>query len=357
MRSNSLRLNLTLTVLTGVVCWATPVLAQSVNLEPMLETAPIPTHNPAPATMSQAPEQKARGPEQRLSPDYVIGPEDLLTIDVFEVPELNKSVRVANDGTISLALLGRLYAAGLTVQQLRKELEEKWGQKYLVNPQVSVFVAEYHSQPVSVIGAVERPGVYELRGPRTLIEMLSLAGGMAKQGMAPGRTLMVTRKGGFTEDFRPLEGMTLIAPDKVEIDLQRLLYSRDEGLNIDVKPFDVIAVSKADIVYVVGDVKKPGGYVLGDHRDLTVLQVLALAEGTTGTASKGAARIIRTSESGSRTEIPVDLTKILKGKSQDVKLVANDILFVPTSSGKAAAKRGVEAVLGTVSGMLIYRRL
>lgn len=295
--------------------------------------------------------------EQDRSPDYVLGPEDVLDVEVFNVPELTKTVRVANDGTISLALLGRIRAAGLTAEQLRAELERRWGKTYLQNPQVAIFIREFHAQPVSVIGAVERPGVYELKGPRTLVEVLSMAGGLAKTGTAAGRTLVLTRMGGFGEELEPVEGMSVLGVDKIEINLQRLLYARDERLNVQVRPYDTISVSRADIVYVVGDVKKPGGFVLADRENLTVLQALALAEGLNGTASKRQARIIRRGANGSRTEIPVDLTKILNGKAQDLELAANDVLFVPVSTGKAAAKRGAEAVLGTISGLLIYGRL
>jgi len=279
-----------------------------------------------------------------------------LDVDVFNVPELTKTVRVANDGTLSLALLGRVRVAGMTAEQLRKELERRWGQTYLQNPQVTVFVREFHAQPVSVIGAVERPGVYELKASRTLIEILSMAGGLARTGTAAGRTLLVTRRAGFGVELQPVEGMSVLGVDRIEINLQRLLYSREEGLNIEIKPFDTISVSRADIGYVVGDVRRPGGFVLADRENLTVLQALALAEGLNGTASKRQARIIRRGSSGSRTEIPVNLIKILNGKSEDVELAANDILFVPSSTGKAAAKRGAEVVLGTISGILIYRR-
>lgn len=289
--------------------------------------------------------------------DYLIGPEDVLQIGVFNIPELsNLTVRVANDGSITLPLLGRVSATGLTPQQLRSKLQEEWGQTYLQGPQVTVFVQEFHARPVSVIGAVEKPGLYQITGSRTLVEMLSLAGGMARQGSIPaGRTVYVTRKGGF-ENLETIEGVRLIAPDKVEIELRRLLYSRENALNIGIEPFDTICVSRADVVYVVGEVKKPGGFVLEDREKITLLQALALAEGLTGNASRRSARIIRTAEDGSRTEIPVDIGRILKGKSEDLPLAANDILFIPTSAGKAAAKRGAEAAIGTVSGILVYRR-
>lgn len=294
-----------------------------------------------------------------LNPDlvnYVIGPEDLLEIEVFGLPELSRTVRVANDGTISLALLGRVQAAGYTTVQLREELESRWGEKYLTNPQVTVFVKDFNAQPVSVIGAVEKPGIYYLSGPRTLIDMLSTAGGLAKRvSAAAGRTLYVTRKGGF-EGIQLREGMRLVAPEKLEIEIRRLLYSEDPALNIGIRPFDTIAVSKADVVYVVGDVKKPGGFMLEDREHMTVLQAVALAEGLAGTAAKGSARIIRRSEEGSRTEIPVDLGKILNGREPDVPMAANDILFVPSSTAKVSLQRAAEAAVGTISGILIYRR-
>ncbi len=293
----------------------------------------------------------------KLGSDYVIGPEDVLDIDVLNVPELTKTVRVASDGTITLALLGHVRATGLTPSQLGEALEKRWGETYLENPQVTVFVKEFRAQPVSVIGAVEKPGLYPLTGARSLIEVLSEAGGLAKRTSAPaGRTLYVTRKGGF-EELKPVEGMALIAPDKLEIDLQKLLYSREGSLNIEVKPLDIISVSKSDVVYVTGGgVKKAGGFVLEDREKVTVLQALALAEGLAPNASRSEARIIRRREDGSRTEIPVNLVKVLKGRSPDPELAPNDILFVPDSTQKAALKRGADAAISTISGVLVFRR-
>jgi len=286
--------------------------------------------------------------------DYVIGPEDVLDIEVFGVPELNKTVRVANDGTISLALLGHVPAAGLSTRQLREDLETRYGHSYLESPQVSVFVKEYHAQPVSVIGAVERPGLYQLTAPRSLVEVLSMAGGLAKRTSAPaGRTLIVTRKGGFG-DLQPVEGMRLVAADKLEIQVRKLLYSQESALNIEIKPLDTISVSNADLVYVMGDVKRPTGILMEDRENITVLQALAVAEGLNRTASKKGARIIRKMEDGTRMEIPVNLDKVLKGKEQDIELAANDVLFVPDSKGKYAVFRGIEATIATVSGVIIW---
>jgi polysaccharide export outer membrane protein len=290
-----------------------------------------------------------------IGPNYILGPEDVIKINVLNVPELsNTAVRIANDGMISLPLIGRVQAAGLTSEQLRKELADKWGENYLQDPQVTVFIDQFRAKPVSVIGAVEKPGLYPLTGRRTLIEMLSMAGGFGKKNTSPaGRTVLVTRKSGF-EDLQPVEGMHIRGPHQIEVDLNRLLYTRDEALNIEMKPLDIISVSKAEVVYVTGAVKRPGGFVLEDRPTMTVLQAVSMAEGFTGTAARKSARILRTNQDGSKTEVPINLGKILKGKAQDTMLAANDILFVPDSKQKIVAQRAIDASVSTFSGWLIW---
>ena len=288
------------------------------------------------------------------SPDYVLGSEDVVKIDVFNVPELSESVRVANDGMVTLPLIGRVQAAGLTAEQFRQELADKWGENYLQDPQVTVFVNEFKAKPVSVIGAVERPGLYPLTAQRNLIEVLSMAGGFGKRTSPAGRTVLVTRQGGFG-DLKIVDGMHVRGPDQIEIDLNRLLYTKDVGLNIEIKPLDIISVSKADVVYVTGAVKQPGGFVLDDRPAMTVLQAVAMARGLTMTASKKSARIIRTNQDGSKTEVPINLGKILSGKAPDKTLAANDILFVPDSKSKIVAYQGTTTAIATISGWLIWR--
>jgi polysaccharide export outer membrane protein len=325
--------------------------------EPIPEGEPLP-EMPSSETTSSGDSPARRGdPSAGLGANYLIGPEDVLDIEVFDVPELHKIVRVSNDGVIALALIGRVKAAGLTTEQLRQRLEATYGESYLQKPQVTVFVTEFHAQPVSVIGAVEKPGLYQLTGPRTLIEILSMAGGLAKRSSAPaGKTLYVTRKEGFG-DLSVAEGMQLVAPEKLEINISRLLYSHKDVLNIEIQPRDTISVTKADIVYVVGSVRKPGGFVLEDREKVTVMQALALAEGFFGSPAKSSARVIRRAPDGSRTEIRVNLTKVLNGKAEDVEMAGNDILFVPDSASKAGLRRGADAAIGTISGLLIYGKL
>jgi len=289
-------------------------------------------------------------------PNYILGPEDVIEIEVFDVPELKKTVRVAADGQIALPLIGRVQASGLTAEQLRQALAEKWGEDYLQDPQVTVFVKEFVAKPVSVIGAVEKPGLYPLTGQRTLIEMLSMAGGFGKKSTSPaGRTVMITRKSGF-KDLQTVPGMHVRGPDQIEIDLNRLLYAREEGLNIEIKPLDIISVTKADVVYVFGAVKQAGGFVLEDRPSLTVLQAISMAGGFTPTAARGAARILKTHPDGSQTEVPVNLRKVINGKAENTTLAANDTLFVPDSKAKMATARALDASIYTVSGWLIWAR-
>ena len=348
------------TVLAAAFMVACPVAGLLFGQAPLHseEPTPRPAEDPFPEAYWQEhlPAETAASQTTGQPTDYVIGPEDVLDIEVFNVPELTKTVRVANGGMISLALLGHVRAEGLTTKQLSEQLEEIYGETYLEDPQISVFVKEFHAQPVSVIGAVESPGLYQLTGPRTLIEILSMAGGLAKRSTAAaGRTVTVTRQAGFA-DVVPVQGLRLLGPDKVEIEIEPLLHSEDTRLNIQVQPRDIVTVSKADIVYVVGAVRKPGGFVLENRETITVMQALARAEGFLGSPAKGSTRIIRETADGSRVEIPVDLGKVLKGKDPDVELAANDILFVPDSTSKVALKRGVEAAIATATGVLIWRR-
>jgi polysaccharide export outer membrane protein len=341
----------------GLVFWPSGrLVAQDQRALPLVEPAsqaadsPRQELNPAVAATRQ--------PTTR-SADYVLGSEDVLNIGVFDVPELsNLVVRIANDGSITLPLIGRVQAAGLTPTQLRTELETDWGKSYLRNPQVTVFLQEFHARPVSVIGAVEKPGLYPLTAPRTLVEMLSLAGGLAKRSTAAaGRFVYVTRKGGF-DNLPSVQGLRQVAPDKIEIDLRRLLYSHEDALNVEIKPLDIISVSKADIIYVGGEgVRKAGAFVLEDRDNVTVLQALAMAEGLTPNAAKSDARIIRTDPDGSRTMIPVNLKKVLKGRAPDLALTANDILFVPNSAQRALLKGGATTVVSTLSWLLVYGRI
>lgn len=314
-----------------------------------------------------------------VAQEYRIGPEDLLEISVFEAPELNRQLRVSASGEISLPLLGAVQAAGLTPKELEFVLQELLRRTYMKDPHVGVYVREMESHPVSVFGAVKKPGVYQIRGARTLLEVLSLAEGLADDA---GDTVLVMRAATFqgianrsereatpqtsgsdqpaaTAVASANEEPVLDSPGEgsIEINLKSLLESGGTQDNIPVYPGDIVKVTRAGIVYVVGEVKKPGGFVLEHNENISVLQALALAEGLTRTASKGNARIIRSDEeTGERAEIPIDLGRVLAGKAPDPLLKARDIVFVPNSMARSALYRAGEAAISIVSGVIIWRR-
>ncbi|MGH9403066.1 MAG: polysaccharide biosynthesis/export family protein [Terriglobia bacterium] len=300
-----------------------------------------------------------------IGPDYKLGPEDVVTITVFNLPEMTQTIRVENDGSITVKLLGRVKVAGLTTSQLRDELQKELGKTYLEDPHVTVFIKQFHSTPISVVGAVAKPGLYQLPGPRTLIQVIAMAGGINlpgtaagnMQGGAPaGRWAYITRRDGFG-DLMPIDGIQKLAPDQVKVDLGRLLYSHDSALDVQVKPFDTITVSKAGVVYVVGDVQKSGGFTLEDVDSLTALQALSLAQGCSTSCNMKRDEIIHTLPNGTRQVSYVNLGKIMKGKAKDPILTANDMLVVPGSMMKGIGASSIGTALSTVSGLIIWRGL
>jgi polysaccharide biosynthesis/export protein len=311
--------------------------------------------------------------------EYRIGPEDVLNINIFEAQELNREVRVSAGGEISLPLLGSVRAAGLTPRELEFVLQELLHRTYMKDPHVSVFVREMQSHPVSVMGAVRRPGVFQMRGSKTLLEVLSLAEGLADDA---GETAIILRGAALSAEPEPatdrsaatdqpssgaqntleakavapdLKGNRSISENAVQVNLKDLLESDDSRSNPLVHPGDIVKVTRAGVVYVIGEVRRPGGFALKSNEKISVLQALALSEGLTRTAAKAEARIIRTDQqSGERKETPIDLGKILAGKAPDPVLDPKDIIFVPNSAAKTTLNRGVEVAAQMLTGLLIF---
>lgn len=288
--------------------------------------------------------------------DYIIGGSDLVKIDVFDVPDLSREVRVSESGYISLPLIPvKVRAGGLTAFQLEEKLAELLQVNGLVShPQVSVLVKEQRSQPITVIGAVRNPMVYQAVRQTTLLQVLSEAGGIADDA---GSVVFVTRAAvpaaapeGSGNDLPP-------GPQTISINLKNLLEGGDASANIGVFGGDVVSVPRAGIVYVVGAVERPGGFVLqSEGEEMTALKAIALAQGLKGTARPSKAVIIRKdSGSGKKQEIDVNLSKIMGRKMEDVALFANDVLFVPDSSGKRALRRVGDAALSITSSLVILR--
>ena len=285
--------------------------------------------------------------------DYLIGADDLLEISVFEAHELNRTVRVSASGEISLEMLGTVKAAGLTPRELEAVLQSALRRTYMKDPHVGVFVRELQSHSVSVIGAVKRPGVFQIRGTKTVLELLSMAEGLADDA---GDTVVVMRGAGAPANAALVDPIQDGKSGIVEVNLKSLLESVNPAFNVPVHPGDIVKVTRAGIVYVVGDVKKPGGFVLHSNENISALQALALAEGLNRTSAKSQARIIRTDQNtDQRIAIPIDLGKILASRSPDPMLQPKDIVFIPDSSAKSAFYRGAEAVLSTATGVAVYR--
>ena len=261
---------------------------------------------------------------------------DLLDVNVFDTVELSGRLRVDEHGTIALPLGGDLVVSGLTAEQAGHAIEKKLlDGDILKDPHVSVTVLEYATQGVTVLGEVKNPGVYPLLGAHGLLDLISAAGGATSNA---GKAVTVTHR---ADPNRPIIVNVESKP------------GRTEAFNVDIRPGDTIMVSHAGIVYVVGDVGKPGGFLIENNDRLTVLQAIALAQGTNRTASLNHATLIRKT-GDTREELPVPLKKILANHAPDELLADGDILFVPTS-GPKNAWRDVESILPAAAGAAIYR--
>jgi polysaccharide export outer membrane protein len=285
---------------------------------------------------------------------YVLGPEDEVKINALDVAEIGDSpIRIDLQGSMNVPLIGRIQAGGQTVEQLEAELMSRL-RKYVREPHVTVTVSEFRSQPVSVLGSVNKPGVHQLRGRKTLFEVLSLAEGLRNDA---GSRIKITRQMSWGKVPLPTAVVDQSQTFSVaEVSVKSVMEGSNPQENILIMPNDVISVPRAEVVYVVGTVKKAGGFVLGEKKGISTLQAVALAEGLDRGAAPQSARIFRTvGESAERQEIRVDLSKVLAGKGTDVPLYADDILFVPGSTVKKAGYRALETAIQLTTGILIWR--
>lgn len=281
-------------------------------------------------------DQQTVTPAQPVRSVLLIGSGDLLKVSVLGVPESDQEVRVGEDGDISLNFVGSVHVAGLTTTAAQELIAKKLvAGGFFTQPQVSVFAKEYATQGVSVLGEVQKPGVYPLLGSRRLFDVLSLAGGTSQKA---GKVVSITHR---DHPESPLSVM--LSNDANE----------SAKNNIEVFAGDTVLVSRAGVVYVVGDVHKPSGVMMDNGSDMTVLQAIAMAEGTNPTAALNKAKLIRRTPNGPQ-ELPLALKDMLASKSPDVHLQSEDIIFVPNSAAKSATKRSLEAIIQTATGLAIY---
>lgn len=273
---------------------------------------------------------------------YRVGADDKLMFRSAQIEEVNdKHVTVAKDGSIDLPLAGTVGVRGLSVEEIREKVNSRL-KSFYYDPHISVEIEEYASQPVSVLGTVAKPGVYQLRGQKSLAEVLAMAGGLLPES---GYTVRVERKSGNGQQT-------------FSYNLRDMMHSGGETENVPIEADDLVFVPRAQLVYVIGDVRKPGGFALGDRQNVSVLQSLALAEGPLTTAALSRATILRVAPSQTeRKTIPVNVKRLMAGRTSDIPMQADDILVVPSSAGRKLAIRSAEVAAQTVSGVVIWKGL
>lgn len=328
-----------------------PALAQSVVAADGRVGSPMSAPSPSTAaSVPTAPAAPSSGTANTTS--YVLGAEDLITVKVFAADDIpDKPAQIDNNGIVTLPMIGPIHAAGLTVEQFQADLVAAY-KKYFKDPQVTVQVNEFHSQPVSVAGNVTTPGIVQLRGNRNLLEVISQAGGLRADA---GDTVLVTRN--LSEGAIPVQGAFTDPSGKysvAHIDIRAVMNGKNPEGNIQIMPHDVITVNRARLVYVLGNVTKPGGYVMTENETMSVTQAVALAGGWDKTAALTQARILRASGGPTREQIPLDVKKIMANKAPDLQLQPDDILYVPNSMGKAIGARSLEAAIGIGTGVAIW---
>lgn len=280
-------------------------------------------------------------------PALRIGPNDLIAVAVYDSPELTRTVRVGPDGVIRLPMLQqRIKAEKLLPAELEEAIAAALSaEQLLVDPVVTVTIAEYHSRPISVSGSVKMPVVFQAEGPTTLLEALARAQGLTNEA---GREILVSR--GQPDP----DGKSIMLTRRISV--RSLFDDADPALNVILTGGEVIRVPEIGRIYVMGNVKKSGSFPVQDGSDTTVMQMLALAEGLAPYASKQAF-IYRREGAGAKNEIAVPLDKIMRRQAPDVALNANDILYIPDNSGKRFALATLEKMLVFGSGAataLIY---
>jgi len=329
----------------GVVCLAVLVTA---SLFTSAQTpVPLPQDARSGTQSSGSPGAEPPAPPATNPPDGatstaasepLIGPGDLIEFRVFGAPDMTQDLRINAAGEALVPLAGPVKIGGMTAAHAQTLIESRLKDGgFMRNPRVSLFTKEYSQQGVSVLGEVGRPGVYQIQGQRRLYDLISLAGGMTPRA---GRNVTISRR---SEPDKPINYVLNNDP------------SKSMELNVEISPGDTIVVSRAGVIYVVGSVAKPSGFTMENNDHLTVLEAIALAGGTIQGAALNSAKILRRGESGIQ-EIQTPLKPILSAKAQDVALKPGDILFVPDSKAKGAARRGLESIVQITTGLAIYRR-
>jgi polysaccharide export outer membrane protein len=294
--------------------------------------AGAPQRTQLPAAQQSAPGSALPAPAERLRPNYVLRPGDQILIRAFEMEEISeRPFRIDGDGFVNLPVLGRVKCGGVTVERFEADLLEVL-RKYVRQPQVTVTVVQFSSEPMFFVGAFKAPGIYPLEGRRTLVEMMSSVGGLLPTA---SRRIKLTRRKEYGEI--PLAS-AVTAPDgnasTLEINMASLRDNVNPAEDIVLQPFDVVSVERAEMVYVTGEVARVGAFELQERDSISIIQALTLAGGLGPSADVKTARILRpVTNTSRRAEIQLDLKQILAGHQSDQPLLPNDVLYIPKKSG------------------------
>jgi polysaccharide biosynthesis/export protein len=283
-----------------------------------------------------------------FSQDYLLGPGDVVEVTVFGIEDLKKKeITLDSEGKISLPFIKEVQLIGLTSRESEVKISTLYETSIMKHPQVSVNVKEYRSQFVNVLGAVFKPGTYQLTRRAFLVDALAMAGGLLAEKAEP--KAFVHRAGAQQLGGGAAKGET------IEIDLVQLLEKGDTNLNVPVYAGDVVSVpERVDrFFYVLGDVNRSGAFEIKRDEKITLTKALASAGGLMGTAKASKTSIIRQNGDGTTTQVPVNVTKLLQGKLPDMALAENDVVFVPGSTSKTIGK-GVINSIGSILGNLVY---
>lgn len=300
----------------------------------LLAQTPVTGEAPPPALAHET--AAPQSPRLLANSNVKLGIGDLIEISVFGVPDLSTKTRISGSGDVYLPLIDYVHVADLTTDEAQDLIQKRLADGGFVRePHVSIFVNESASQAITMVGEVNRPGAYPAIGERRLFDLISAAGGFTEKA---GRIVTIEHHGDPGK--------------KVELQLSSHDLAEDTQNNVDIYPGDLIIVSRAGIVYVVGDVQRPSGFLVSEDSALTVLKALALAGGGTKTSALNRTRILRQTPNGVE-QIPIRLKKILYAKAPDVALVKGDVLFIPGSGAKAAAYRTADAAMSLSMTMAV----
>ncbi len=286
--------------------------------------------------------------------EYVLGVGDQVSVRVASMDDMPTGpLQIGPNGSLDFPLVGSVQASGLTIDEFRERLGSRLS-KYITSPDITVNLVETQSRPVSVVGEVTNPGLHQMVGVKRLLDVISMSGGLKEDA---GPNVVITRQPGEGKlSVGPVTTDSATGATSTTLPLDTLLALKSPGDNVIMEPGDVISVPKAELIYVVGDVKKAGGFEVRTHNTVSLMQAVSMAEGLAPDNAASKAHIIRPAPNGDGTmsEIPVDINKIFKGEAPDQKLYANDILFVPHSGFKVGSRRAIEAAIGLTTGILIY---